>query len=64
MADRSLPKKLQKRYKVSTVEEMWRKVLTEGNVYIRSTLDAYSAGSLGIPDVSSATPHSKVGEVD
>jgi adenylate cyclase len=35
MTDRPLPKKLQKRFKVSTVEGMWRKLLTEGNVYTK-----------------------------
>ena len=35
MTGRPLPKKLQKRYKVSTIEEMWRTLLTEGNVYTK-----------------------------
>lgn len=35
MTDRPLPEKLQRHFKVSTVEEMWSKLLTEGNVYSR-----------------------------
>jgi adenylate cyclase len=32
MSDKPLPEKLRRRYKVNTVEEMWHKHLTEGNV--------------------------------
>jgi adenylate cyclase len=35
MPDQPLPKSLQRRFKVRTVEEMWRKNLTEGNVRMR-----------------------------
>jgi adenylate cyclase len=33
--DKSLPEKLQQQYKVSTVNEMWQKNLTEGNIRLR-----------------------------
>jgi hypothetical protein len=32
MSDKPLPEKLRRRYNVNTVDEMWRKHLTEGNV--------------------------------
>jgi adenylate cyclase len=35
MTDRSLPKKLQRQFKVATVEDMWRTILSEGNVYTK-----------------------------
>lgn len=35
MPDQLLPDNLQRRYKVSTVDEMWKKNLTEGNIYWR-----------------------------
>lgn len=35
MADQRLPESLQRRFKVDTVEEMWRKNLTEGNIRAR-----------------------------
>lgn len=35
MSDSSLPKNLQRRYRVQTVDEMWHKILTEGNVMMR-----------------------------
>jgi adenylate cyclase len=35
MSDKPLPEKLRRRYQVDTVDEMWRKHLTEGNVRTR-----------------------------
>ncbi len=35
MPDRTLPEKLKRRFKVETVEEMWQKNLTEGNIRMR-----------------------------
>ena len=35
MSDQLLPKNLQRRYKVTTANEMWEKNLTEGNIYWR-----------------------------
>ena len=35
MSDQPLPEKLQQRFNVSTVDEMWQKNLTEGNVHWR-----------------------------
>jgi adenylate cyclase len=35
MTDKPLPEKLQRRFKVSTVDEMWQKNLTEGNISMR-----------------------------
>lgn len=35
MTDRPLPKKLQRQFKVRTVEEMWHQMLTEGNVFTK-----------------------------
>jgi len=35
MSDKPLPKNLQRRFKVNTVDEMWHKYLTEGNVRLR-----------------------------
>ena len=42
MSDQTLPEKLQKFYNVNTVDEMWFKVLTEGNVRIRRFRPIYS----------------------
>ena len=36
MSDKPLPKKLQRSYKVKTVDDMWRKILTEGNLIYRT----------------------------
>jgi adenylate cyclase len=35
MSDQPLPEKLQQRFNVSTVDEMWQKNLTEGNIRLR-----------------------------
>jgi adenylate cyclase len=35
MPDQRLPEKLQKRFKVGTVNEMWQTILTEGNIQLR-----------------------------
>lgn len=35
MSDKPLPKNLQRRYQVQTADEMWQKMLTEGNVMMR-----------------------------
>jgi len=35
MPDQLLPENLQKRYKAATVDEMWEKNLTEGNIYLK-----------------------------
>jgi len=35
MSDNPLPKNLQRRYQVHTVDEMWQKMLTDGNVMMR-----------------------------
>jgi adenylate cyclase len=35
MSNQQLPKRLQRRFHVHTVDEMWHKMLSEGNVYMR-----------------------------
>lgn len=42
MPSQPLPEKLQRRFKVSTVEEMWRKNLTEGNIRMRRYRHVYA----------------------
>ena len=34
MADNPLPERIRRRYQVETVDEMWRKSLTEGNAAV------------------------------
>jgi adenylate cyclase len=42
MPDQTLPEKLRRFYNVNTVDEMWLKILTEGNVRIRRNRPIYS----------------------
>lgn len=41
MSDKPLPEKLQQRFKVNTVNEMWQKNLTEGNIRLRHYRHVY-----------------------
>ena len=43
MPSQPLPEKLRRRFKVSTVDEMWKKILTEGKEHARRAVEAGQA---------------------
>src|SRR5574342_29592 len=61
MSDKPLPKKLRRRYKVNTVDEMWYKHLTEGNIRTKQWRHLFGMLPSNPRCVNCHTPFSGIG---